>query len=93
MNKENILTDRASIIGWNRRIVWIRNMCQNAFFPCLQGIKMRRSKRKEQKTDVWPDKKKIQSTVQKNKDAIVYRVQKKRKQDTQQFQIHGSEKN
>ena len=27
-------------------------MCQNAFFPCLQGINMLRSKREEQKTDV-----------------------------------------
>jgi len=29
----------------------------NAFFPCLQEIRMRRSKREEQKTDVWSDKK------------------------------------
>ena len=28
-----------------------RNMRQNAFFPCLQGIRMHRSKRGEQKTD------------------------------------------
>ena len=48
-------------------------MCQNAFFPCLQGINMLRSKREEQKTDVD-----IQSRVQKNSDARVYRVQKKR---------------
>ena len=48
-------------------------MCQNAFFPCLQGINMLRSKREEQKTDVY-----IQSRVQKNSDARVYRVQKKR---------------
>ena len=27
-------------------------MCQNAFFPCLQGIRMRRSKREEQNKDV-----------------------------------------
>ena len=32
-------------------------MCQNAFFPCPQEIRMRRSKREEQKTDVWSDKK------------------------------------
>ena len=31
-------------------------MCQNAFFPCLQEIRMSRFKR-EQKTDVWLDKK------------------------------------
>ena len=39
-------------------------MCQNAFFPCLQGIGMLRSKSEEQKIDVWPDKKKysIQSS-------------------------------
>jgi len=30
----------------------IRYMRQNAFFPCLQGIGMRRSKREDQKTDV-----------------------------------------
>ena len=29
-----------------------RDMCQNAFSSCLQGVKMRRSKREEQKTDV-----------------------------------------
>ena len=52
-------------------------MCQNAIFPCLQGIIMCRSKREEQKTDVWPDKKKdlIQSS-------------EKIKQDTQQFQLN-----
>ena len=27
------------------------------FLPCLQEIRMRRSKREEQKTDVWSDKK------------------------------------
>ena len=48
-------------------------MCQNAFFPCLQGINMLRSKREEQKKDVY-----IQSRVQKKSDARVYRVQKKR---------------
>ena len=30
-----------------------RDMCQNAFSSCLQGVRMRRSKREEQKTDVW----------------------------------------
>ena len=34
-----------------------RNMCQNAFFPCLQGIRILGSKREEQKTDVWSAKK------------------------------------
>ena len=29
-----------------------RNMCQKVFFSCLQGIRMRRSKREEQKTNV-----------------------------------------
>ena len=49
-------------------------MCQNAFFPCLQGINMLRSKREEQKTDVY-----IQSRDQEKKsDARIYRVQKKR---------------
>jgi len=53
---------------------------------------MRRSKREKQKTDVWPDKKIFNPEFRKKSDARVYRVQKKRKQDTQQFQIHGSEK-
>ena len=35
-------------------------MGHNAFFPCLQGINMLRSKGEEQKTDVY-----IQSKVQK----------------------------
>ena len=30
----------------------VRNMRQNAFFPCLQEIRMRKSKREEQQTDV-----------------------------------------
>ena len=34
----------------------IRNMYQNAFFPCLQRIIMRKSKREEQKTNVWSAK-------------------------------------
>ena len=32
-------------------------MCQNAFFPCLQETRMRRSKKEEQKIDVRSDKK------------------------------------
>ena len=35
-------------------------MCQNAYFPSLQGIRMLRSTKEEQKTDVWSAKKKIQ---------------------------------
>ena len=43
-------------------------MCQNAFFPSLQEIRMRRHNREEQKIDVWSAKKKIQqSTVTINK--------------------------
>ena len=38
-------------------------MCQNAF--CLQGIRMRRDKREEQKTDVRSAKKKIQQSEKK----------------------------
>ena len=41
-------------------------MCQNAFFPCLQEIRMCRSKREEQKSDVRSDKKKIQQLDKKN---------------------------
>ena len=62
------------------------NMCQNAFFPCLQGNRMLRSKREEQKTDVWPDKKNIQSRVQKKNQMQEYTEFSKKG-------IHGSEKN
>ena len=40
-------------------------MCQNAFFPCLQGIRISRSKREEQKTYVSSAKKKIQQSEKK----------------------------
>ena len=56
-------------------------MCQNAIFPCLQGIIMCRSKREEQKTDVWPDKKKdlIQSSEKfQMQDYIEFRKNKAR---------------
>jgi len=46
--------------------VIIRSMCQNAFFPCLQEIRMCRSKREEQKSDVRSDKKKIQKLDKKS---------------------------
>ena len=42
----------------------IRNI-QNAFFPCLQGIRISRSKRAEQKTYVSSAKKKIQQSEKK----------------------------
>ena len=45
--------------GMNQRYV------SKCIFPCLQWIRMRRSKREKQKTDVWPWIKKIQSRVQK----------------------------
>ena len=38
--------------GNMRNIREKENMCQYAFFPCVQGIRMRRSEREEQKTDV-----------------------------------------
>ena len=34
-------------------------------FPCLQGIRISRSKREEQKTYVWSAKKKIQQSEKK----------------------------
>jgi len=49
-------------------------MCQNAFFPCLQGINMLRSKREEQKTDVY-----IQSRVQKKNQMQEYTEFRKKK--------------
>ena len=39
--------------------------CQNAFFPYLQGIRIRRYKREEQKTDAWSVKKKIKQSEKK----------------------------
>ena len=46
--KKKIAKKRAAALGnmWN-----IREK-QNAYFPCLQGIKMHRSTKEEQKTDV-----------------------------------------
>ena len=40
-------------------------MCQKAFFPCLQVIKLSISKREAQKTDVGSAKKKIQQSEKK----------------------------
>ena len=37
-----------TILGRNKS----RNMCQNVYLLCLQGIRMRRSTKEEQKTDV-----------------------------------------
>ena len=67
-------------------------MCQNAFFPGLQGIRMRRSKREKQKTDVWPDKKRLNPEFRKKLRCKSIQSTEKRKQDTQQIQIDGSEK-
>jgi len=44
-----------TILGRNKS----RNMCQNVYLLYLQGIRMRRSTKEEQKTDVWSDKNKI----------------------------------
>ena len=48
-----------------RRIIY-------TFFPCLQGIKMRRTKREGQKTDVCSDKKKIDTTVREKKFTALF---------------------
>jgi len=40
-------------------------MCQNVFFPYLQGIRISRYKREEQKTDAWSAKKKIKQSEKK----------------------------
>ena len=40
-------------------------MCKNVFYSCLQGIRMRRSQREEQKTEVWSAKTKIQQLEKK----------------------------
>ena len=39
-------------------------MCQNAYFLCLQEIRMRKQK-EDQKTDIWSAKKKIQQPEKK----------------------------
>ena len=68
-------------------------MCQNAFFPCLQEIIMCRSKREEQKTDVWSDKKRFYPEFRKISDARLYRVQKKESKILSNFnQIQVSKK-
>ena len=40
-------------------------MCHNAYFLRLQEIRMRRSTKEEQKTDVWSAKKKMQKAENK----------------------------
>ena len=55
----------------------------------LECVDLKEKNRKQ----MCDQKKNIQSRVQKKSYARVDRVQKKRILDTQQFQIHGSEKN
>ena len=57
----------AAALGNVTNIWWrkSRNMCKNVFFPCLQGIRMQRSTREEQKTDVLLAIQKIQQPVNK----------------------------
>ena len=54
--KKKIVKKRAGALGNMRNIREKQkqdlNMYQNAYFPCLQGIRMRRSTREEHKTDV-----------------------------------------
>ena len=49
-----------------------KNMCQNAFFSCLQGIWMSWSTREEQNMNVWSAKKKIQ--YPKKKCSALFRI-------------------
>ena len=53
--KKKIAKKRATALGsmQNIREKQSRNMYQNSYFLCLQGIRMPRSKKEEQKTDIW----------------------------------------
>jgi len=46
-------------------------MSQNAFFPCLQETRMRRSKKEEQKIDVRSDKKE-DTMVEEKKNSLLF---------------------
>ena len=52
--KKKIAKKRAAALGsmQNIRKKQSRNMCQNSYFLCLQGIRMPTSIREEQKTDI-----------------------------------------
>ena len=52
-------------------------MCQNVFFPCLQETRIRRSKREEQKTDEWSDKKEDTTVGEKFKNKLLKRIEHK----------------
>ena len=69
IHPQHNLSEKFDIYAWNTQSIKgnIRQkksiiMCQNAFFQCLQEIKMLRSKKEEQKTDVWSAKKMIQQS-------------------------------
>ena len=53
--KKKMAKKRAAALGIMRNLLGrkkSRNMCQNAFSPCLQGIKKCRTTREEQNIDV-----------------------------------------
>ena len=60
--KKKIAKKRAAALGsmQNIRKKQSRNMCQNSYFLCLQEIRMPRSIKEEQKTDIWSAKKKTE---------------------------------
>ena len=69
------------LIYYNIRATENQKYASKCIFPCLQGIRMLRSKREEQKTDVY-----IQSRVQKKNQMQEFtELRRKKKQD-------GSEK-
>ena len=47
-------------------------MCQDAYLLSLQGIRMGRSTKEEQKTNVWSDKKKEDKTVREKKFTALF---------------------
>ena len=64
---QKIARERAAAL-WNMRNIREKQKqkyVSKCISPCLQGIRMRRSKNKEQKTDVWLDKKKKQQSEKK----------------------------
>jgi len=60
-------SNKNQIMNVSIKLKWQTLNCQYFYFIfVLQGIRMRRSKREKQKTDVWPDKKIFNPEFRKN---------------------------
>ena len=77
--KKKIAKKRASAL-WNMRNIrekQIQKYVSKCISPCLQGIRMRRSTKEEQKTDVWSDKKEDTTVGEKKFTALFLNFVKK----------------